>query len=358
MTLEFGIFHEFPKRPNATEAEVFTQGFEIVDRAEEWGLDAIWLAELHFSGRSVLAAPMTIASAIAARTERAKIGIAVQVLPLVNPLRMAEETATVDQISRGRLIFGVGRSGFARTYESYGVPYAESRERFAETLEIILKAWTEDNFSYEGTWHSYKDVSLVPKPFQKPYPEVRVAANTPDTFPTLGAQGYPLFAAVRLGTLSELAPNVKSYRQAYAAAGHPGEGRVFLRLPIYIGETPDEAIEEPRQSIMTFYQSLGAQLHDSAGVAGARAIEQRAERGARLQSVSYEEALREKVVVGTPDMVIERLQEIRNELGIAGILAELNCGGLIPHDRVLRSLRLLCQEVMPAFNNEAVGSRQ
>lgn len=358
MTMEFGIFHEFPKRPGTTEDEVFAQGFEVVDRAEEWGLDAIWLAELHFSGRSVLSAPMTIASAIAARTERAKIGIAVQVLPLVNPLRMAEETATVDQISRGRLIFGVGRSGFARTYETYGVPYAESRERFAETLDIILGAWTQENFSYEGKWHSYKDVNLVPRPYQQPHPEVRVAANTPDTFPTLGEQGYPLFAAVRLGTLSELGPNLKAYRRAWKAAGHPGEGRVFLRLPIYIGETPEEALEEPRQSIMSFYQSLGAQLHDSAGLAGARAVEQRAERGARLQNVSYEEALREKVVVGTPAMVVDRIRQIRDELGIDGILAELNCGGLIPHDRVMRSLRLLCQEVMPAFNGEAIGSRQ
>ncbi len=348
--MEFGIFHEFSSRPGLTEPEVFDEGFEQVDAAERWGLDAVWLAEIHFSpARSVLSAPLTIASAIAARTNKMKIGLAVQVLPLTNPLRLAEEAATVDQISRGRLIFGVGRSGFPRTYEAYGVPYAESRQRFAETLAIVKKAWTDTPFSYEGTWHSYTNVDLVPKPFQRPYPEIRVAANTVDTFPTLGEQGYSLFAAVRLGTLSELRPNLEIYRAAYKTAGHPGAGQVFLRIPVYIGETREAAIAEPEESIMSFYRRLGAQLEDSATRSGAREIERRAERGQRLQTVSYEEALREKVAVGTPDMIVERLQGLREELGIDGILAELNCGGLIPHERVLRSLRLLCEEVMPRF---------
>src|SRR6266540_5866443 len=146
--MEFGIFHEFGCRAGLTEAEAFAEGFDLVGAAEAWGLDAVWLAELHFApGRSVLAAPLTIASAIAARTTRILIGTAVQVLPLADPLHLAEEAATVDQISRGRLIFGVGRSGFARSYNAYGIPYAESRERFAEALAVIRAAWTTPTFS-------------------------------------------------------------------------------------------------------------------------------------------------------------------------------------------------------------------
>src|SRR6516165_1102390 len=153
MAFEFGVFHEFQRRPGQSEAEAFTSAFEQVDAAEHWGLDAIWLAEIHMAPeRSVCAAPLTIASAIAARTKNIKIGTGVQVLPLCQPLRLAEEAATVDHISHGRLIFGVGRSGFPRTYEAYGVPYGESRERFAETLEILKKAWTEDPFSYSGKY--------------------------------------------------------------------------------------------------------------------------------------------------------------------------------------------------------------
>ena len=108
---------------------------------------------------------MTVAAAIAARTNRIKIGTAVQVLPLCHPLRLAEESATVDQISRGRLLLGVGRSGNPRAYAAYGVPYSESRERFYETLDISKLAWTQPSFSYEGKFHSFNDARAVPRPY-------------------------------------------------------------------------------------------------------------------------------------------------------------------------------------------------
>jgi alkanesulfonate monooxygenase SsuD/methylene tetrahydromethanopterin reductase-like flavin-dependent oxidoreductase (luciferase family) len=350
MELEFGIFQEFNAREGQTDADAFAEGLDLADAAEAWGLDAVWLAELHFSpGRSVLAAPLTIAAAIAARTTRLKVGTAVQVLPLANPLRLAEEVATVDQISRGRLIFGVGRSGFARAYEAYGVPYAESRERFVEALAILRAAWSSPSFSYEGAYHRYEGVSVTPRPYQQPHPPIRVAANSPETFPAVGAEGYDLLAAVRLGTLSELAPHLDAYRAAYRAAGHPGEGAVFLRLPVYVADTERQAVDEPEPSIMQFYRQLGAQLEASATAAGARASEQRDARGQRLQGISYAEARRDKVVVGTPETVAERLACLSTELGLNGIMAELNCGGLIPAARVRRSLELLCREVLPHF---------
>jgi alkanesulfonate monooxygenase SsuD/methylene tetrahydromethanopterin reductase-like flavin-dependent oxidoreductase (luciferase family) len=348
--VEFGIFHEFERPAGLSEEQAFDNAFDLVDRAERWGLHAVWLAELHFSPkRSVLSSPMTLASAIAARTSNIKIGTAVQILPLCHPLQVAEEAATVDQISHGRLIFGVGRSGFARTYAHYGVPYAESRQRFAETLEIVKRAWTHETFSYDGDYFHYHDVTVVPKPYQKPHPPIRVASTSVDTFPSIGAQGFDIFAAVRTGTLSELAPNLVAYRQAHAAAGYPGKGGVFLRVPVYVSATFDQAVEDTRDSIMGFYRQLGAQLEASAGEAGARAIEQRDVRGRRMQAMTFDEVLREKVVVGTPEMVVERLSLISSELGLDGVLAELNCGGQVPREGVQRSLQLLCEEVMPAF---------
>ena len=234
MGFEFGMFHEFQRPAGMSDEQAFATSFEQVDAAERWGLDAMWLAEIHIAPeRSVLSAPLTLASAIAARTKRMKIGTAVQVLPLCHPLRLAEEVATVDQISHGRLIFGVGRSGFPRTYEAYGVPYGESRERFAETLEILKRAWTEPRFSYQGKYYSFDNVALTPKPYQKPWPEIRVAANSADTFPAIAKLGHAVFVAVRLGTLEELEPNITAYRKAWKEAGHPGEGKVFLRAPVY-----------------------------------------------------------------------------------------------------------------------------
>src|SRR5437764_5402471 len=140
-----------------------------------------------------MSAPMMVASAIAARTSTVKIGIAVQVLPLSHPLRLAEEAATVDQISQGRLIYGIGRSGVVRTYEDYGISYAESRERFAETLEILRLAWTEPRFSYQGRYYSFDNGALTRKPYQQPYPELCMAAATPETFPAIGRMGFPVF---------------------------------------------------------------------------------------------------------------------------------------------------------------------
>jgi alkanesulfonate monooxygenase SsuD/methylene tetrahydromethanopterin reductase-like flavin-dependent oxidoreductase (luciferase family) len=354
--VEFGIFHEFERPSGVSERDAFDHGFDLVDAAERWGLDAVWLAELHFSPqRSVLASPLTIASAIAARTQRLKVGTAVQILPLCHPLQLAEDAATVDQISKGRFIFGVGRSGFARTYAHYGVPYAESRQRFAETLEVVRRAWTEDAFSFHGDYFNFENTTVVPKPYQQPHPPIRVAATSADTFPAIGAQGHAIFAAVRLGTLPELEPNIAAYRGAYASAGHSGKGEVFLRVPIYVSDSFEHARRDTEASIMRFYQQLGAQLEASAGQAGARAIEQRDVRGRRLQEITFEEVLRDKVIVGTVDQVTTRLRAITDQLGLDGVLAEINCGGSVPREGVRRSLELMCKEVMPAFASSPVS---
>jgi alkanesulfonate monooxygenase SsuD/methylene tetrahydromethanopterin reductase-like flavin-dependent oxidoreductase (luciferase family) len=348
--MEFGMFHQFPVMPGVSESEAFAQAFEQVEVAERCGLDAMWLAELHVDpARSVLAAPMTIASAIAARTERIKIGIAVQVLPLCHPLRIAEEAATVDQISRGRLLFGVGRSGLPRTYEAYGIPYAESKDRFAETLDIIERAWTEPRFSHEGKYYRFDNVAVAPKPYQKPLPPIRVAASSPDTFVAIGQLGYPIFVMPR-GTFSDMRPAIESYRAAWRDAGHPGRGQVYLRVPIYVGETAERARSEPEASIMHFFREQAARLRASANRPGTLATEGRAERAAALDNLTYDDALRGKVIIGTPEAVAAQLEALRDELGIDGILAELNTGGRIPHECVLNALRLLCEDVKPRFH--------
>src|SRR5262249_49839398 len=106
-SMELGIYHEFPVLPGRSQAECFAAAFVIVDASEEYGLDVMWIAELHFDKRRALAAsPLVLGTAVAARTERIRIGTSVQVLPLANPLRIAEESAILDHVSKGRLIFG------------------------------------------------------------------------------------------------------------------------------------------------------------------------------------------------------------------------------------------------------------
>ena len=345
--MEFGMFHEFPSMPGRGETEMFDEAMTQIDAAERWGLDVMWLAEIHFAPeRTYLAAPLAIASAIAARTRRMKIGIAVQVLPLCHPLRLAEEAATVDQISQGRLIFGVGRSGVVGTYDAYQVPYDESRERFAEILQIVERAWSQPRFSYEGRFHRFRDVACSPHPYRNKMPPIRIAASTPDSFPAIGGQGYPVFASVRHVAWPDLAPQIRSYYDAYRAAGHPGRGQVYVSAPIYLAETEEQARAEAEASVTHFYRLQYELIADSARRSGRQAFIDRAE---RLRTLTYADVLGGHVLVGTPQSVAEKLRQLQEEIGFDGILAELNCGGLIPHERVLNALRLLCQEVMPRF---------
>ena len=196
---------------------------------------------------------------------------------------------------------------------------------------------------------TFTTVHQVPKPYQKPYPEIRVAATSPDTYPANGALGNPIFCATRLGDLTELGPNLAAYREGWSAGGHAGDGKVFLRVPVYVAATEERARSEPEESVMHFYRYLGERIEESARLEGARAIENRAERGQRLQNISYDEVLSSKIIVGTPQQVVDRLSELREKLGLSGILAEMNCGNRIPHQQVLTSLQLLCEEVIPKF---------
>jgi alkanesulfonate monooxygenase SsuD/methylene tetrahydromethanopterin reductase-like flavin-dependent oxidoreductase (luciferase family) len=327
--MEFGIFHEFWSTGAATQREAFVQSFAQIAAAEDWGLDAVWLAEIHMNPtRALVSAPLIVASAIAARTSRIKIGTAVTILPLGHPLRLAEETATIDQISNGRLIFGVGRSAFPRAYNAYGISYDESQDRFAESLDIIKKAWTEPTCSYAGRYHSFENFTLVPRPVQQPHPEIRIAASQPDTYAAIGRLGYPLFSAVRASPLGELAGHARAYREAWAAAGHQGRARLYLQVPVYIGESRAAALAAAEAGMLRFSQYRADLVRGP---------------------LSYADVLREKGIVGTPQMVAERLGELRAAADLDGVSAEINPGSMLTHDQVMASLRLWCREILPQF---------
>jgi len=327
--MEFGIFHEFWSTQARSQAEAFAQSFAQIAAAEEWGLDVVWLAEIHMNPtRSLVSAPLTVASAVAARTGRIKIGTAVQILPLGHPLRLAEEAATIDQISGGRLIFGIGRSAFPRAYDAYGISYTESQDRFAEALDIILKAWTEPNCSHRGRYYSFDNFTLVPRPVQQPRPEIRVAASQDDTYAAIARLGYPLFSAVRASPLSELAGHARTYREAWDNAGHPGRARMYLQVPVYVAETAAAALAEAEAGMMRFATYRPDLVRGP---------------------LSYEQVLQEKGIVGTPETVTLRLEELRETAGLDGVSAEINPGSMLSHEQVMRSLELWCREVMPRF---------
>jgi alkanesulfonate monooxygenase SsuD/methylene tetrahydromethanopterin reductase-like flavin-dependent oxidoreductase (luciferase family) len=345
--MHFGIFMEFGLREGGTEADAFREGLALVDAAEAWGLDSAWLAEFHFSPeRSVLSSPIVVAAAMAARTKRIRIGLAVYVLPLNNPLRIAEEAATVDQLSGGRLDFGIGRSGFVRTYNVFNIDYAESQGRFEESLDVLRLAWRGEKFSHDGTYYKITDALLVPRPIQRPAPPMRMAASSAGTFKTVAEQGLPLFVGLRGDGLGALAENIEMYRETWRARGHDGAGSVFLRVPVYAADTEAAAHEEPRANIV-FYFERQAAIVMAGAPKGGNAV--RADMAAKLSALSYDDILRDRVAFGTAAQLIERISEWRDVLGIDGITAELNAGNGLSEAQVKNSLRILTRDVMPAF---------
>ncbi|MCB1744618.1 MAG: LLM class flavin-dependent oxidoreductase [Gammaproteobacteria bacterium] len=349
--MELGIYHEFPMLPGRSQAECFAAGFDIVDAAETYGLDVMWLAELHFDKpRAVLASPLVVGAAIAARTERIKIGTSVQVLPLANPLRIAEEAATVDQISKGRLIFGVGRSGVVKTYEALNIDYAESKEREIECLAIIERAWQEERFSHTGRFYAFEDVTVVPQPVQRPTPEIRLAAVSPDTFTAAGEAGRGLFIAVRHEDARMFKPQIDRFRQAWREAGHPGRGPVYLRCPGFVAATDAAARAAYEPTLMQHFQNQSHLLADSARRQNTPPDHARWKTSQRLEEISFDETLRGSVLIGSPRTVIDKLQGLERDIGLDGVQLDTNCAGLVDHAAEREAIRLLSQEVKAAFD--------
>jgi len=347
--MHFGIFVE-EKRQGSTQPGAFRDIFETAARAEAWGIDCVWLGEIHFTpGRSVISASLQVASAIAARTRRLHVGTAVQVLPLNHPLRIAEEVATVDQISEGRFEFGIGRSGVVRSYDIYGVPYAESQARFRETLEILRRAWTGEPFSYEGQFYRVENATVAPRPYREPHPPIRMATTSDETFPIAGRLGLPIFVGLRTTEISDLQTQLAPYREAWREAGHPGKPSVYLRIPVYASPTAEGAREEPRESVGAFFARQTDLARSAVGRAGAGPADRRASQAQRMANLTYDDILERKVVFGTAGAVVDRLRQLEEQLGIDGIVAELNPGGLIPTELETRSLRILAEDVLPAL---------
>ena len=357
--MHVGLVMECDYRYGETEEAAFDEAFAMAEAAEMGGLDGVWLAERHFAAPlnamdtggfgipSVVSAPLILSSAIVARHPNLRVGVAVNVLPLAHPVRMAEEVATLDHISRGRVEFGVGRSGFHRAYEDYGIPYSESRERFQECLDVIVAAWTNERFSYQGRYYSFNDVCVVPKPYQKPHPPLRIAASNKETLPRVAHAGLPVFVGLRAMDRPALVEGLDEYRRTWKAAGHDRDSSVYLRIPVYVGETDGRAFADAEDSTMQAFQRLSQSFLISATVAASSPDKEGVQRAQRLSALSYEELLRDRLAYGAPDTVANLLREIIAELGLDGVIAEVNVGGGISKEKVLASVNRFATEVAP-----------
>jgi alkanesulfonate monooxygenase SsuD/methylene tetrahydromethanopterin reductase-like flavin-dependent oxidoreductase (luciferase family) len=201
-----------------------------------------------------------------------------------------------------------------------------------------VRAWTQERFTYEGKHFQFRDVCVMPKPYQKPHPPLRVAATTQDTYAMVGRMGLPIFIAVRTTSISELQRFIGGYHQGRREGGHAGRGEIALIVPVYVGETMRQAREEAEVSTMHFFRIIAEAL-----AAGGTQREE----AARLGRLGYDEILAELAVYGTAESVTERLLALRESLGYSTLSVWMNVGGQIPHERVLGSMRRFAERVAP-----------
>lgn len=341
--MEFGTFSGFFVREGQTEHDAFEEWIGLAQVADDLGIDCFWLAEFHFRPHTPLSAPLVVGSTVAARTKRIHVGLGVQLLPLANPLRLAEECATLDHLSGGRLVYGIGRSSFLDGYQGYGIDYDESRPMFFEALEVLRRAWGDQPFSYEGRYYHYQDVNVIPKPYQKPHPPIRIACESRASFAIMGPLGFPILIRHQM-EIPELQELLKQYEEERQKAGFPGPNNVTLQANCYLAETTQKARSEPEYSTM-----FGRRL-TRARIGGKTGDDEATVRLGRLQAeVSYEELV-PRFLYGTPEEIVDRLQEYQQTLGITGVSLDMNPGGQIPRDRVVNSMRLLMERVAPHLN--------
>jgi len=237
-----------------------------------------------------MSAPLTVLAVIAGQTNRVKLGTGVQVLPLTHPLRLAEETATVDQISRGRLLMASAAAAIRALTPPMACRIRKARALFRNTgsAEACLDA---TQFFVHGKFHHFDEARAVPRPFQSPHPPIRIAGASEDTFPVLGALGYPLFVAVRSGSLGGLAPDLVRIERL-TCGGHKGRGEVHLRLSLHIAETDAEAQAQARESTMAGTRDCHAtrRLHERPSPRRARDV----------RTLTYDAVMRDKMLIALP----------------------------------------------------------
>jgi len=300
--------------------------FVIMDTA---GYDAVWLAEHHFSGFSVCPSVHMMGVMAAARTKRLRIGTGVSLAPFYNPLRLAEEVALLDVLSGGRVNWGAGR-GFERSeFKAFGIPGEESASRFHETVDIVLKAWTNDKLSYQGKYYSYEGVEVLPKPLQAPHPPVWMAATSTTAIDWAAANGFSILMDPH-SSRADLIRKRRYYAEKLAAAGHSDAGRTIpMTRLIAIDETAEKACEVARRAAQWTVASYVGPTHNANHRQEIRTF------GGKDPIDFY---LEDVVLHGTAESVVDQIRALEADAGMTYLMAA-------PLSR--RSFTLLTDEVMP-----------
>jgi alkanesulfonate monooxygenase SsuD/methylene tetrahydromethanopterin reductase-like flavin-dependent oxidoreductase (luciferase family) len=354
--VRFGTYFFLQSPPGRTGAEILPEEIGQMVLAEELGFDSIWLTEHHFADYGLSSAPSVLLATVAAKTQRIRLGIAVYVIPFHHPLRLAEETASIDILSGGRLTVGLGRGNRPQEFFGHGVRQEESRGRMEEGLEILLQAWTQVRVDFSGQhWH-IQNVPVYPKPLQQPHPPIAIAVSSPETIAWAAKHGYAMLSS---GLTTPMTATINN-RDAYVTSlqqndyAQPDIDRLLERWVVtkhvYVAPTDSEALAEAREHELwyldSFIRSLSADglhgLHESV-YQGAEAMTN------RLTALTWESMVENSVLVGSPDTVAAKIAQLQ-AVGVGEVACWMNFGG-IPPDKARRSMRLFAEEVIPRFRH-------
>jgi len=343
--MKFSVQHLLTLREWQSHGEVYDHALEESRLAEELGFDAVWLAEHHFSPYGICPSLAVLAAAIARETRRVRIGTSVVVAPFLHPVRIAEEWAMVDILSGGRLDFGIGRGYQPKEFRGFGVSMERTRERFDESLEIVRRCWTEDPVTFEGEFYQVRDLTVLPRPIQRPHPPLWTAAVSPDTYTLAARKGLKILTAPSFTPWDILRKNFDAYRAEWRRTHGDDGGEIAMNKIIHVADSSRQAREDVREPIRWFFQTQAGLIADAEGVPPEQYRFYRRVRE-NLLALSDEQAVDQAAIVGDPEEVADRIRAHHEALGVTYFMGAFSRGG-VPHDKVLRSMRLFGEKVLP-----------
>ena len=368
--MRFGTFHLAEAPEVLSPGEAISAELRQVVLAEDLGFDSVWLAEHHFTSYCVVNDALSFASHVAAITSNVRIGTAVSVLPLHHPVEVAERATLVDVLSNGRLILGVGRGYSATEFRALGLDLKGRRDRFEESLDIVLKAWTNERFDHEGEFWTLKDVALTPRPLQTPHPQVIVASSgSPETLARVAGRGLPLMFGDDFLTPEAVAKRIDAYRAGASEAGLSPDGAgvlvgdSWLMLKIHMAESRKEA----RRMAGPYALWRNTKVHELEPVVASPALVSRVAKRAPGAKVLVSDPAKKHWtdvtaddltgfgLFGTPDDVAKKIEEFE-AVGIRNIILSFGFGGM-PEMMVRRSMKQFATEVAPAFTGSTAVAR-
>jgi natural product biosynthesis luciferase-like monooxygenase protein len=346
--MKFGLLTLFDHyAEDCSEEQYYKNFFDEVSYAEELGFDSIWLGEHHFC-RYICPSPQIVAGAIAQRTKRMRIGTAIALLPHHDPIRLAEDYALVDLLSGGRLDFGAGRGFIKHTYDGFNQSMDESRARFDECLEIIEGLWRRPNFSYEGKFYRVDNVTILPRPIQRPAPPIfMAAAASPESFVSAGKKGHSLLLAPFFQSRERLKENVDLYKETLRQSGFsPDNFQIIAGYHSFIDENPALARNKWEDRYMRYLHFVNGLINPEEYTStDYRSWKRSAE---ALSKVTFDQMYPEQVMCGDANQCVERIALLKEQLGVTHFWVYMDLGGL-PQTELRRSMERFATKVIPQF---------